>query len=332
MFGHDLSHLRDPNNYSTGSHAINVQTSTPLVQLGIVVANDPVNHTADVQLLSIRANGGLPVILRNLRVSIDSGGDGWGHHNLPWIGQQVEVIFENGISFSSAKAYVGRRFYTTSHRPPSHPIFLSSSNYQKGKFKQAEGGSYTFEKSDGSVTTFGATTQSKEGSKTNQRATGVAKTNTETLMDNSQTKTAVAKQQTELLKTSTANMALTTKQIAQVQTLQTEQRAKTQRTATAVTTIEENNRIDVLIYNATDDQIDDIEDALTPISAGITLASSGGGAAVFRVTKTQSNSVYFEAAKTAIINASIGIKDSTMRRGTSNNAQGNVPEIRIVVE
>lgn len=231
MFGFDLSHTRDPNSYSTSNHAWEKQTSTPTVQIGMITATDPINHTVDVKLLSIRGSDNLPMILYNIKVAIDRGGGGWGEHNLPWIGQQVEVVFESGNSLISTRCFVGRRFYTTSHKPPAHPIFTKDSSYQKGHFEMAEGGSYHFKKTDGTVTSFNAAPHSVEGSKTNARATGTAKTSSEALMDKSQEKTALAKQQLDAVASSTANVTDLAKQKAELAKVEGAKKAETQKPA-----------------------------------------------------------------------------------------------------
>jgi hypothetical protein len=296
----------------------------------MITATDPINHTVDVKLLSIRGSDNLPMILYNIKVAIDRGGGGWGEHNLPWIGQQVEVVFESGNSLISTRCFVGRRFYTTSHKPPSHPIFTKDSSYQKGHFEMAEGGSYHFKKTDGTVTSFNAAPHSVEGSKTNARATGTAKTSSEALMDKSQEKTALAKQQLDAVASSTSNLTDLTRQQAQLAQYEQEQKAKTQRVAPSNTNAEENNEVIVNFYSITT-QIDDIEDAITLASDSFIRTSYTGDEAVFKIKKSIPNQAYFLALKATLQVQPVGIKNSTIRRSESNNAQGNIPNIRIVV-
>ncbi len=126
-----LSHPRDPNGSIVVAHAYDKHTASPNHLRAIVVGTDPLAYTCDVVLTTIRTNMGGPIIWRNVRVGGNYVGKGWGEHNLPWIGQEVELIAEHGITTNPAKAVIGRRFYNNVHKPPQHPL-LSDQNYQKG--------------------------------------------------------------------------------------------------------------------------------------------------------------------------------------------------------
>jgi len=185
MYNFSLEHIRDPNFMHVGDNTITKHASHTPRQIGYILNVNPVDYTADVQLSGINGNNGQAMVLRNIKVSVTDGGSGWGKHNLPHIGQLVEVTFENGLVTNYTKATIGNRFYTAAQKVPFHPMLLEDRAYHKSQFEMAEGGSFKFKCHDGSITEFKAKPHTAEGSKTNARSTGVAQTASEARMDKS---------------------------------------------------------------------------------------------------------------------------------------------------
>jgi hypothetical protein len=183
MYNFSLEHHRDPNNMHVGDNTANKHTSSPAKQTGFIVGLNPVDYTADVQLSGVRNFRNQPVILYGVRVTTTSGGAGWGVHNLPLLGQLVELTFENGIATSSAKVSIGQRYYSPAHPAPNHPILHEDRSYHKAHFEMAEGGSFKMKHADGSVTEFKAKPHTAEGHSVKSRGTGVAQTASEARMD-----------------------------------------------------------------------------------------------------------------------------------------------------
>lgn len=212
MHGFGLDHSYDKNNAQVGGNLFHQHQSHAKAEEGFVVACDPKAYTVDVKLISLIGTGLQPHVLHNVRVGTERGGDGHGEHNLPWIGQMVKVEFQSGVGTSQTRAVITKRYYNGVHKPPSHPL-LNDGGYMKGYFFQSEGGSFVFDHADGQTTKFHLKPQNVEGSKTNARATGVAKTAAENRMDKASAKMAKAGEQLKRVTDVGASVASLTKEL-----------------------------------------------------------------------------------------------------------------------
>jgi hypothetical protein len=213
-----LEHIVDKNFSQVGSHLFATHTGQNRRYLGRVTQVNPEKYTATVELIGMVGNDKKPIVLHQVRVGARNAGAGWGEFNLPWIGQQVEVKFEGGMTTTPGKATIGDRYYTDNATPPSHPL-LQQAGHTRGNFASSPGGSFTFQHADGQVTTFQSQPHNVEGSKGNSRSTGVAKSALEGRMDKAAAKSAKVVVSMQAVAGIGKAIAATTKEIASLDLL-----------------------------------------------------------------------------------------------------------------
>lgn len=156
-------------------------TEGPTCYRALVIRTNRYSHTIDVRLLSAVDNRGKPLEFHHIRVGVEYGGNGWGEFNLPHVGQEVELKFENGITTTPQKATITKRFYNNQFKPPSHDLLNKDDGYEQSYWRSTPGGSFSMLMADGSTNTYNIKPASFEGAQDKKRVTGVPQTQTEVL-------------------------------------------------------------------------------------------------------------------------------------------------------